>query len=52
MLDKHFKLENKRQKLVPLPSFLKRLGRYAAFSLGLIVFSTGIGAIGCYIYFK
>ena len=46
MLDKHFKLENKKQRVAPLPFFLKRLGRYATFALGLIAFSVGIGTLG------
>lgn len=44
------KLENRRQKVTPLPHFLFRLGRYGLFALGLIVFSVLIGTIG-YHYF-
>ncbi len=44
------KLENHRQKVTPLPRFLFRLGRYALFALGLIVFSVLFGTIG-YHYF-
>lgn len=44
------KLENRRQKVTPLPHFLFRLGRYGLFALGLIVFSVLLGTIG-YHYF-
>lgn len=40
------KLENRRQQVTPLPKFLFRLGRYAIFALGLIVFSVLLGTIG------
>jgi len=40
------KLENRRQKVTPLPQFLFRLGRYGLFALGLIVFSVLLGTVG------
>lgn len=40
------KLENRRQKVTPLPKFFIRLGRYALFAFGLIVFSALFGTIG------
>jgi hypothetical protein len=40
------KLENRRQKVTPLPHFLYRLGRYALFALGLILFSVLLGTVG------
>ncbi|MBH2003829.1 MAG: hypothetical protein I8H66_03990 [Sphingobacteriia bacterium] len=40
------KLENRKQKVTPLPRFLFRLGRYALFALGLITFSVLLGTIG------
>jgi len=40
------KLENRRQKVTPLPHFLFRLGRYGLFALGLIVFSVLLETIG------
>jgi hypothetical protein len=44
------KLEHHKQKVVPFNKFLLRLGRYALFSLMLIIFSVSIGTIG-YHYF-
>jgi hypothetical protein len=44
------KLEHHKQKVVPFPEFLLRLGRYALFALMLIIFSVSIGTIG-YHYF-
>lgn len=44
------KLENRRQKLTPLPQFFFRLGRYSLFALALILFSILLGTIG-YHYF-
>ncbi|MBL7761448.1 MAG: hypothetical protein JNK08_12190 [Sediminibacterium sp.] len=44
------KLENRRQKVTPLPHFLFRLGRYSLFALGLITFSVLLGTAG-YHYF-
>lgn len=44
------KLENRKQKVTPLPHFLYRLGRYSIFALGLILFSVLLGSIG-YHYF-
>lgn len=46
MPNKHFKLENRKQQLLPLPTFFKRLGRYAGFAFVLIAFSAGIGTVG------
>ena len=40
------KLENRRQKVVPLSHFLVRLGRYGAFALVLIGLSVLMGTIG------
>jgi hypothetical protein len=40
------KLENRRQKVTPLPHFLFRLGRYGLFALSLIVFSVLLGTMG------
>lgn len=40
------RLENRKEKVTPLPHFLFRLGRYALFASGLIVFSVLIGTIG------
>ncbi len=40
------KLENRKQKVTPLPHFLFRLGRYGLFALGLIVFSVLLGTLG------
>lgn len=40
------KLEHHKQKVVPLPKFLIRLGRYGLFALLLIFFSVLIGTLG------
>jgi hypothetical protein len=40
------KLENRRQKVVPLSHFLVRLGRYGVFALALIGLSVLMGTIG------
>ena len=40
------KLENRKEKVVPLKPFLIRLGRYGLFSLLLIIFSVGMGMLG------
>lgn len=40
------KLEHRKQKIVPLPHFLLRLGRYAIFAVILITISLGIGTTG------
>lgn len=40
------KLENRKQKVVPMPHFLFRVGRYGIFALGLISFSVLIGSLG------
>lgn len=44
------KLENRRQKVSSLPQFIFRLGRYALFTSGLILFSVMLGTTG-YHYF-
>lgn len=44
------KLEHSKQKVLPLPQFFLRLGRYGFFALILITFSVGIGVFG-YNYF-
>jgi hypothetical protein len=44
------KFEHKTQKVLPLPSFFKRVGRFGLFALLLIAISLGIGIIG-YEYF-
>jgi len=44
------KLEHRKQKVVPLPHFFLRLGRYTLFCLVLIALSVLIGTIG-YKYF-
>ncbi|MFN3757062.1 MAG: hypothetical protein ACK4RM_08905 [Flavobacterium sp.] len=44
------KLENRKQKVVPLPHFFYRLGRYGLFALCLIIFSVLLGTAG-YHYF-
>ncbi len=40
------KLENKKQKVVTLPHFIMRMGRYSLFAILLVFFSVGIGVIG------
>jgi hypothetical protein len=40
------KLENRKQKVTPLPHFLFRLGKYALFALGLVFFSVLLGTFG------
>lgn len=44
------KLENRRQKVMTLPRFIARLGRYGLFACGLIIVSVSIGTVG-YHYF-
>ena len=44
------KLEHRRQKVVSFTTFIFRLGRYALFSLMLIIFSVSIGTIGYYYF--
>lgn len=46
MKTKHLKFENHSKKLLPYDQFLKRVIRFALYSLSLIVFSVGIGTIG------
>ena len=40
------KLEHRKQKVVPLPNFFIRMGRYTLICFLLITFSVGIGTIG------
>ena len=40
------KLENRKQKVTPLPHFLFRLWRYGLFALVIILFSVLLGTIG------
>jgi len=40
------KLEHKKQKVIPISSFLIRLGRYGLFALMLIIISVLLGTIG------
>jgi hypothetical protein len=40
------KLEHRKQQVVPLHTFIVRLGRYGLFALSLILISVGIGTIG------
>jgi hypothetical protein len=40
------KLEHRKQKVVSLPHFILRLGRYTLFAALLIIFSLGIGTSG------
>ncbi len=40
------KFENRKQKIASFPHFLIRLGKYALFAFGLILFSIAIGIIG------
>ena len=44
------KLEHRKQKVVPLPHFFLRLGRYSLFCLLLIAFSVLIGTTGYKFY--
>lgn len=44
------KLENRRQKITPLPQFFIRLARYSLFAFALILFSLLLGTMG-YRYF-
>lgn len=40
------KLEQKRQKVITLPRFFVRMGKYGLFTLSLITFSLAIGVLG------
>jgi hypothetical protein len=40
------KLEHKKQKVVPFPNFLMRLGRYSLLALFLVIISLAIGIAG------
>ncbi|MBL0190150.1 MAG: hypothetical protein IPQ18_02035 [Saprospiraceae bacterium] len=40
------KLEHRKQQIIPLPKFLKRLGHYSLFAVGLISISLLFGTIG------
>lgn len=42
------KLEHKKQKVVPFPNFLVRLGRYSLLALMLVILSLAIGMTGYY----
>jgi len=44
------KLEHYKQKVVSMPQFLFRLGRYALFSAILITFSVFMGTLGYHIF--
>ena len=44
------KLENRKQRVTPLPHFFIRLLRFAMFAVGLIIFSVGIGTVGYHYY--
>lgn len=44
------KLEHYKQKVVSMPQFLFRLGRYAVFSAILITFSVFMGTLGYHIF--
>ena len=46
------KLEHRSQEILPLRRFLLRMGRYALFTLVMIVFSVGIGVIGYKVFGK
>ncbi len=43
---KEMKLENRKQKVVPLRHFLYRVWRYALFASVLVIFSVLLGTIG------
>jgi hypothetical protein len=44
------KLENRNQKVTPLPHFLARLGKYSLFAFSLILISVLIGTIGYHFF--
>ena len=44
------KLEHRKQKVMPLPRFILRLGRYGLFALGLIFISVIMGVAGYHYY--
>lgn len=44
------KFEHHKQKILPFPQFLLRLGRYAFFALLLIFISVCIGTIGYHLF--
>ena len=46
MKKKHFRFENRKKPLLPFDQFLKRVLRFALYSLLLIVISVGIGTVG------
>ena len=46
MKKKHFRFENRNKPLLPFDQFLKRVFRFALYSLLLIVVSVGIGTVG------
>jgi hypothetical protein len=46
LVEKTMKLEHQRQKLLTIPQFILRIGRFAIFSSMLIIVSLFIGVIG------
>lgn len=46
------KLEHRSQKVVPLPRFFYRVGRYALFSFALVFISVTIGVMGYHVFAK
>jgi len=40
------RFEHRRQRVIPLPLFMLRVGRYTLFCLALMGFSLGIGILG------
>lgn len=40
------KLEHRKQKVVSVKSYIKRIGKYNAFALALITFSVSVGTAG------
>jgi hypothetical protein len=40
------KLEQHKQKVAPIPHFIRRLGEYTLFAFSLIIFSVLIGTVG------
>ena len=43
-------MENRKQKIAPLPIFFKRLAAYALFAVLLVLVSLGIGTFGYYYF--
>ncbi len=46
----NMKLEHKRQKVISLPHFFLRLGRYTIVAIALIAFSVAMGSIGYHFF--